>query len=558
MRAHGLGLGAVIGLVVVSGLVTRSAQAQGEAKSSRVESDPVMYKAGDRVMLPMISASIELPASPGGWAVYTAKETSNSWDVVKRMEPGLPGLTFDFTRPSLKCADAAALFDKLASVMKRMDNPAFVPGTFEGWAYELPAGDDGLTTLKVCTNTKQGPVMASVIYEGPASGIDPSRVKPILEAVGQAVNGHRSVGAGPSGSVATALTPLSVTGITISLPATWAASVEGKTAEERTDVLERKFPASPTLILLLRRGNNCNLGQAPGHFVESPVYLPDGWGGRAVEDFDPKDNTSGSFFCNRTKDGDWIVGTVIYIGSLGSPDMMEVKPILATIISQVGAAPTASSSSSTGDSGDSDSSYDRGGSGNDLYSLLELGIAQYDPAFPEAEKTLGGILGINAFGITNDYGKTVGGAWKVSTQIGYGKDSWIPFDAQVGLGLGLQFGRIALAPLVGIGVDGAGGSASDGTNLTVSKIKPGGYWYVGLEGKISASSIGIALGFELVRRKADGNTIEDALDKETRVTMRIILKGWSIGVQYLGYGTSVDPKPDSLPKIIQGMVGFHL
>ena len=548
----GLGLGAVVTVILCSALTTTSAGAE-EQKSSRVETDPVLYKAGDRVLLPIIQASVELPPAPGGWAINVAKETSNSWDVLKRMEPGLPALTFDFTRPQLGCADAAALFDKLASVMKRHDNPPFVPATFEGWAYELPPGDDGNTTLKVCTNTKQGPVMASVIYEGPASGIDPARVKPLLEEIGKAVSGHRSAGAGPGGSVATALAPMPVTGITISLPANWTARVYGDTPDDKTDLLERKVPATPDLFILVKRGAQCNIGQAQGHSVDNPVYLPDGWGGRAVESFRPNDNTNSSIFCARTKTGDFVVGSVTYLGELGSPDMMEVKPILASIIAQVGTPAASSTGGDTSSGGDDD---DDGPSGRELYSLVELGIAQYDPASATSEKSIGAVVGINGFGITNDYGKTIGGAWKVSTQLGFGKDSWIPYDAQIGLGLGLQFGKIALAPLVGVGIDGASGS--DATTATYNKIVAGGYWYLGVEGKISASTIGFTLGFESIRRKASGNLPEDGLDKELRVTMRVLVKGFSLGVQYLAYGTSIDPKPDSLPKIIQGMVGFHL
>lgn len=343
----------------------------------------------------------------------------------------------------------------------------------------------------------------------------------------------------PPPTVAAANTvTLAVSGVTVTLPPTWRARVFTGSDGKSSDVIERAYPAQPYLFVMLNVIQACDLGNVPGTFAYTPAYLPDGWGGRAVESAGT-DGTESATFCTSTSHG-WVIAAIGYTGPIHSADVMEARPVIASLLVSLSPPTPVSTAPTSTTEGDTTSapSEPSSGKGRDLVSSLDFFVTQVTPALAELDKPLGAGVALNGFGITQGHGETVGGAWDVGLGLGFGPKGYIPYDGHLGVGFAIAVDRLVLAPLVGVGFDGFGGDQV--------KLKAGGYWYFGGQARIGLDVFGLVVGAEFLRRAPDEVT------KETRIFGRLQFRKFSIGAQYTDY----IGQDTSVAKAITGLVGF--
>ncbi len=518
-----LGLGLALGLGV-----TRDARAE------RQESAQQLYKSGDIVKLAVLGVNITLPQAPAGWAVSILTDTFN-YDVIERQDPTNPKLAVQLNRPkSASCDQIDTDLGKLASIgLKRRDPTPLAPQNWASWSWELPMSG-GKSTLKLCTNTQSGPVLATVVYEAASSSLDPAWVQPLLLEIGTQINGHRdapSSGGGmtmaaPTSSSGTMMLPVS--NVKVAVPHGWAVKASASSDGTKFDLIDRLEPNPPWLfIIVTRRPGSCQLSPKNGaHFVSNPPYQPEGWKSQAVE-LAPSDGLSSGLICV-DMGNDYITALVSYQGSLSHPDVIATRQMLAPVAESKspGSSYAAHDDASTG-------GYDPDASESKASVLFEMMGAQFAPAIEDIEKPLAGIVGLDVLSTTNK-GSTFGVGVELGAYAGYGQKKFVPWDVHLGVGPSIVAGPALLLPLFGVGADG--GNTGDGYPVRVKSAV--NYYYGGRASIAVGAAFSISAYLSLVRRS--GTPGEDLFhfDKETRYGGYLHFRKFAMGVKITEYSAS--------------------
>ncbi len=507
----------------------------GAHRAHADETAPQLRAVGENVHLSIIGANIVLPDAPAGWAISRRIDTNTSYDVLRRQDPTNPQLEILLNRPtSPSCAAIATAFDKLG--LKRHDPSPIAPANWESWAFELPSSDNR-SEQKLCTNTAQGPVLATVTYEGAVLDLEPSKARPLLEEVGAAVGGRRGAPGGTGAAPVTdasGVTTLPITGIKIVLPSGWSIRDLTLDSGKKVDLIARDVPKHPELMISVNRlPGSCKLPAMEGTYaVTDPPWLPSGFKSQARVKADGA-ITAGVMCADMGTEFALVV--VTYEGSLTHPDVLAIRSILAPVVdAQTGAGSTVSSSS---DTPPSSPSYDD--EIKPKQGRLELSGFQFTPP-ADGDKVVGGWASIGALQTSNK-GDFFGVGVELDLGIGYGSKKLMPWDVRLGGGPSFLIGPVWLLPLAGIGADGIGGQDDH------FKMKGAAYYYYGGRAGVRFSpSFGLE-GFLGVHRRAG----DAPLDRELRWGATAMFGGWGLGVKVQEYGENAPARMVSLGALIR-------
>jgi hypothetical protein len=517
------------------------------AHAERTETPQQLYKSGDSVSLPTIGATITLPAAPAGWAVSMGMESNSNYDILRRQDPTNPALQLDFNRPkSPDCASIAKGFDKLIAAglkLKKYDPTPFAPASFERWGYELSFYQDK-SVLKLCTNTASGPVLAEINFQGPLTSLDTTWAVPLLDEVGRAVNGSRSTGsAAPETTTSGQTVTLPLSGLPAVIPPGFTFRIYGSGGKQE-DLIERQGGTYLSIMVNKKPGVcSLNANAAGAHFVYGPPYLPTGFDNKVVE-VTTASGTSIAVMCLQ-KSGYFVLASVGHGGSLTHPDVMVTRTILGPMGEEsVGGGGGGGGLGSSGGGGKLGS--DLGGSDDDKPAsnkkaqaavTFELGYV-YTSAddVPYFEKSTGVNIGLDAFSRSAE--GPIGAAAELGGNVGIGKEGFLPWDVHFGVGPALIVPPITLAPLVGIGGDGIGGSTPvDGATTLHLRVDGGAYYYYGARTVIHlGSSFGVGGYFTMHRRGPDD------FSKEQRFGLSLLISKYSLGIRSTQYKNDLDVK----------------
>lgn len=513
--------------------------AASTAHAERTETPQQLYKNGDSVSLPVIGATIVLPPAPAGWAVNMGMESSSNYDIVRRQDPTNPALQIDFNRPkSASCAAIATGFDKLIAAglkLKKYDPTPFAPASFERWGYELSFYQDK-SVLKLCTNTPNGPVLAELNFQGPLASLDPTWAMSLLDEVARAVNGSRSAGApepSPSSSGQTVM--LQLTGLPAVIPPGFSYRVFGS-GEKKEDLIERDGGGPYLSIMVSKKSGTCSLNanaSAGAHFVYDPPYLPPGFDSKVVEVTLDTGNSIG-VMCLQ-KSGYYVVASVGHAGSLTHPDVMITRTILGPMATGGGSGSGSSSSGKFGsDLSGKDDDDKKPDNKAQAAVTFELGYVYTRSDVEEGfEKSEGVSIGLDAFSHSKE--GPFGGAAEIAGSVGIGKEGFLPWDVRIGVGPALVASPLVIAPLIGIGADGIGGT-HDGPSLADPdftyhlRMDSGAYYYYGGRAQLYfGGSFGVSAYFTLHRRGPDD------FDKEQRFGVALLISKYALGFRSTTY-----------------------
>ena len=516
------------------------------AKADRIETPEQLHPAGASVNLPGIGAQVTLPPAPGGWSLLLATEGTNKYDVVRRQDPTNPLLTVEFNRPKVaNCAQLAAAYDKLIGAGLKLTKNAtssLAPMSFAPWSYELPAAP-GKSTQKLCTNTPNGPVLASVGFEGPSGAIDPGAVQPLLDEVARAVGGTRdAVGGGPTmgGDALAGTVMLPASNVRIKLPDGWKTSTmpDKRAISGLADIVER--PAPGLFFIISRVPNKCLFTPtADAKLVADKPYIPPGFRSESVE--------------LPSKNGGWIIvlhrpvanGCVIVgLSTMTLPDDPLVTETSLSVLSPIAASEGGSAGSSglgmSDDSGGSSGSS--GGGSSSAAGYYQVGIVQLSPEHTD-QKSLAVSLGLDIHAYAGS-GSGRGYAELAGT-VGAGAHNFVPWDGRIGIGGGFGGGGFSLVGIVGIGGDGIGGK--DDT----FKMNGAAYWYFGGRLGFHAGTVGLAAGVTLHNRFG-----EQDVKKENRFFGRLTVSKFAFDIVYLQYKLDNPITGDNSPAA--SALGFYI
>lgn len=470
------------------------------AHAERSETPPQLFKAGETVKLHSLGVKVTLPATTA-WTLSVAVDGTASWDVLRPVEGATPGLSIELSRSKRPdCNDVAADLDARSVVRSKSTNLA--PTTWDPWAAQIDPH-----TLRLCTNTIEGPIVADVVAEGPI--VAPGDVVPLLEEVARVLGGRRSssplVGKGPVVSVVGTIT-LPLAGVRVVVPHGWSV----KTFDDRgrkVDLLERFEPKDPPLFFTVRRGlGRCSaLSDPTAQTLDRPDYLPLGFLPRVLERTTEEAHVS--TMCVELGP-DAVVITVTWARR---DDLLDVRTMLARV-ADVDVGVGTSFSSSTPDEPVEEEDRLRAMLALDAHVLTRFG----------GERAVAGGASLDVWSVSSRVDRPFGLGAELSGGFGYGTRGLMPWSARFGLGPSLTLGPLVFLPLATIGGDGIGGD-----DLA---MKGAGTWSLG--GRLGVR-IGRGYSFTLsgaAQRRFGG---EPTLTRETRFGVALSLRSVGLSAQLL-------------------------
>lgn len=511
-------------LRLASSAAVLTALVAGSARTRADETPPQLHPVGASVELSVLGAQITLPDAPAGWALSRRFDSNTSYDVLRRQDPTNPQLEVRFNRPtSAGCGAIATAFEKLG--LKRRDPSPLAPSSWESWAFELPSSD-GRSDQKLCTNTPQGPVLATVVYDGPVTALEPSIARPLLEEVGVAIGGRRGEIATTSGAAiadASGLTTLPITGLKVLVPSGWSVRDLTLDSGKKVDLVVRNVPKDPELMLSVNRlSGSCKLPEMSGTYqVTNPPWLPSGFKPQArVKAQGP---ITAGIMCADLGGSEFALVVVTYAGSLTHPDVLAARSILGPIGDP--------QSSSTASPATIDEPVSVGGDDVEEKAKpgrLELSGLHFTPP-NDADPLLGGWASIGVLR-TSNAGSVFGFGVELDLGLGYGAKKLFPWDVKLGGGPSILVGPVMLMPLFGIGADGINSDE-------VFKMKGAAYYYYGGRSSVRFSPRFGLEGFVSIHRRAGEARVGDVpLDQELRWGANALFRGWGLGLKVTEYG----------------------
>jgi hypothetical protein len=501
---------------------------------------PVDAFGGDVVTLPRLGLNIVLPSSTGRWRIE-ASPGNEFADLVRSVGggPSDPKLEVEFnlmTGLTCKIGMGAVMTLKTLPNTAAVAKPTYLPPEFQAsGALELPVA--GYPGVSACAETPRGALMIRLRYDGVSiHSVDRQVVAALLTSASRAA-GAPEVAPIPDPPPRRVRLPIS--GLEIELPtADTAWRVDSRTIDGQVnDVIERTSPKRPLLMIRVlrdyRRNRICRgsdrLDPDGGVIVNRPDYLTPEWSQAVIEE-DLSESVRASNICGNAGIGGLVLVQIVYGASLRDRDLLDARPILASLaragrVGQTGGGYTGSPSSYSRSRSSTPSRYDDGPS----LSRWEIGAFQLSPDDERLDKSLGAVVGVDFLSANPE--KVVSFALHGAVSIGFDSTSNIPFDGRAGLGLGFSIGPVLLVPLVGAGLDTAGGGDENSYRIPL-----GGYWDV--EGRfLLAINDELRLGAGALRAERGG----EGPSEETRLSAHVSKSFggntfWSLGLRYINYG----------------------
>lgn len=430
------------------------------ARADRKETPPQVYAAGAVVKLHAVEIELALPTG-NEWSLSLAVEGSDAWDILRRDDGAL---TIELSRPHVaNCEELAEALD--AKKIKRHDNPALAPASFEPWAYEVSNA-----VYRVCTNTVRGPVTADV-----QGSVGATVVSSLLTEIGRMLGGRRGgsslIAKGPPiALVGTAL--LAASGVRVDVPKGFSVHTLTASDGSKLDLLERFTPnASPVHLTLERVVGACP--PLAGERVTSPPYVPPDFATEAYET--PAKQGRTAAFCMKLGP-DAIVARVTYVTA---DDARVIRGILApAAAAKTGVGTSYSNSASEVDTVDDE--FARPARIRGAFTADGLVV----PAYHNDRRAFGGGGTLDLWGVTSAPRHRFGFGLELGLAGGGGAEKLAYFDAHGGIGPAIAIGRGSFFfPAIGGGLDLVGGRAFE--ERAAGHVYGGGRLSIGFDRLVS-------------------------------------------------------------------------